>query len=134
MPTPEQRARQNIYALLAQCGWIVQDRAEINLGAARSNAGGVAVREFPLKTGFADYLLYADGKVIGVIEAKPEGHTLKGVEVQSSKYTLGLPDAVPCYRKPLAFACESTGTVTQFTNSLEPDFASREVFTFHQPQ
>ena len=24
---------------------------------------GVAVREFPLKTGFADYLLYADGKV-----------------------------------------------------------------------
>jgi type I restriction enzyme R subunit len=31
---------------------------------------GVAVREFPLKTGFADYLLYADGKVIGLAEAK----------------------------------------------------------------
>lgn len=33
---------------------------------------------------------------------------------------------------PLAY--ESTGAVTQFTNSLEPDFRSREVFTFHRPE
>ena len=43
MPTPEQLARQNIAALLAQCGWIVQSRSEMNLDAAR----GIAVREFP---------------------------------------------------------------------------------------
>ena len=95
---------------------------------------GVAVREFPLKTGFADYLLYANGKAIGVVEAKPEGHTLTGVEIQSSKYTLGLPEGVPVYRKPLPFAYESTGAVTQFSNSLEPDFCSREVFSFHRPE
>ncbi len=53
---------------------------------------GVAVREFPLTTGEADYLLYADGKAIGVVEAKPEGHTLTGVETQSGKYLDGLPD------------------------------------------
>jgi type I restriction enzyme R subunit len=35
----------------------------------------VAVREFPLRTGSADYLLYADGKAIGVVEAKLEGET-----------------------------------------------------------
>ena len=40
---------------------------------------GIAVREFPLKSGQADYLLYADCKALGVIEAKPEGHTLTGV-------------------------------------------------------
>ena len=95
---------------------------------------GVAVREYPLKTGFADYLLYVEGKVIGIVEAKPEGHPLVGVEVQSSKYTLGLPDGIPHYRKPLPFAYESTGAVTQFTNSLEPDYASREVFAFHRPE
>ena len=95
---------------------------------------GVAVREFPLRTGFADYLLYANGKAIGVVEAKPEGHTLTGVEIQSSKYTLGLPEGVPVYRKPLPFAYESTGEVTQFSNSLEPDFRSREVFSFHRPE
>ena len=37
-------------------------------------------------------------------------------------------------RLPLPFAYESTGTVTQFTNYLEPDARSREVFTFHRPE
>ena len=44
------------------------------------------MREFPLKTGKADYLLYVDAKAIGVIEAKPDGHTLKGVELQSDRF------------------------------------------------
>ena len=34
---------------------------------------------------------------------------------------------------PLPFAYESTGKVTQFTNGLDPDPRSREVFTFHRP-
>jgi type I restriction enzyme, R subunit len=127
--TPEQKAREEIDKQLAACGWVVQNHKAMNIMAGL----GVAVREFPLKTGFADYLLYVDGKVIGLTEAKPEGHTLSGVEIQSSKYTLGLPDAVPHYRKPLPFAYESTGAVTQFTNSLESDFRSRGVFTFHRP-
>lgn len=76
MPTPEERARQKIDDQLAQCGWTVQDHAEMNISAGP----GVAIREFPLNTGFADYLLYAGGKAIGVVEAKPEGHTLTGVE------------------------------------------------------
>ena len=95
---------------------------------------GVAVREFPLKSGDADYLLYADCKAVGVIEAKPEGHNLTGVETQSGKYMAGLPDNLPHYRLPLPFAYESTGTVTHFTNALEPDARSREVFTFHRPE
>ena len=48
MTTPEQRARKNIDDLLTACGWTVQSRDQVNLGAGR----GVAVREFPLKTGF----------------------------------------------------------------------------------
>ena len=41
--------------------------------STQTGAFGVAIREFRLRTGFADYLLYADGRAIGVIEAKPEG-------------------------------------------------------------
>ncbi len=63
------------------------------------------MHEFKLKTGFADYLLYVDGKVIGVIEAKPAGHSLAGVEIQSAKYTDGLPSEVPHDRLPLPFPC-----------------------------
>jgi hypothetical protein len=46
----------------------VQDRAALNLAAAR----GVAVREFPLLTGYADYLLFVDRRSIGAVEAQSE--------------------------------------------------------------
>src|ERR1700682_6442655 len=61
--TPEDRARENIDKLLSGEGWIVQDKRSANLSAAR----GVAVREFPLKSGHgeADYLLFVDGAPIG---------------------------------------------------------------------
>ncbi len=103
---------------------------------------GVAVREFPLrwregaedKSGFADYLLYADGEAIGVIEAKAAGHTLEGVLIQSEKYTRGLDEGVPAKYRPLPFAFESTGEVTQFSSGLDPHPRSREVFTFHRPE
>src|SRR5438105_15250910 len=124
--TPQDKARQRIDAQPAACGWAVQDYADMDLSAGR----GVAVREFPLTTGEADYLLYADGRAIGVVEAKPEGHALAGVEPQSGKYADGLPRGVPNYRLPLPFAYESTGTETRFTNILEPDARSRLVFTF----
>ena len=127
---PEDRARQDFDRQLGQCGWVVQDKGQMNISAAL----GVAVREFPMLTGEVDYLLYVSGKAIGVLEAKPKGHPLIGVETQASKYSGALPPAVPAYKSPLPFAYESTGTVTQFTNLLEPDARSREVFTFHRPE
>jgi len=58
--TPEARARQTIDALLTAAGWHVCDVASANIHAAT----GVAIREFPLNPGhgFADYLLYVNGK------------------------------------------------------------------------
>lgn len=128
--TPEQKARKLIDQRLEASGWKVQDYREINISAGL----GVAVREFPLKTGDADYMLYADMKAIGVVEAKPVGHTLTGVETQSGKYLDGLPDPLPHYHLPLPFAYESTGEVTQFTNAREQHARSRPVFSFHRPE
>ena len=130
--TPEQQARINIDRLLEQTGWSVQDADSINPYAG----SGVAVREFPLKSGHgtADYLLYVNRKAAGVVEAKPEGSTLTGVEVQSEKYSTGLPDNLPAHHNPLPFLYESTGVETQFTNRLDPEPRSRSVFSFHSPQ
>jgi type I restriction enzyme R subunit len=128
--TPEEMARKDIDRQLAQCGWQVQSRDRLNLSAGL----GIAVREFPMLTGEADYLLYVAGKAIGVVEAKPKGHALIGVEVQSAKYAGALPTEIPAHAKPLPFSYESTGSVTQFTNLLEPEARSREVFTFHRPE
>ncbi len=130
--TPEEQARVRIDSLLRQAGWAVQDAAAINLYAS----AGVAVREFSLKPGHgdADYLLFVNQKAAGVVEAKPEGFTLTGVEVQSEKYSAGLPDNLPAHQRPLPFLYESTSSETQFTNRLDPEPRSRGVFSFHTPQ
>ncbi len=130
--TPEARARQTIDALLTAAGWHVCDVASANLRAAT----GVAIREFPLDAGhgFADYLLYVNGKACGVIEAKKEGATLSGVEVQSARYAQGLPAALPAWRRPLPFVFESTGVETRFTNGLDPSPRARPLFAFFRPE
>ncbi len=131
MSQPEQQARETIDRLLEAAGWHVCDAAAANIHAAR----GVAIREFPLPGyGFADYLLYVDGKAAGVIEAKKEGVTLTGVETQADKYTQGLPAGLPRWHNPLPFAYQSTGVETRFTNGLDPQPRSRPVFAFHQPK
>src|SRR5450759_3199212 len=129
--TPEQKARREIDADLAVAGWIVQDRDNLDLTAGR----GIAVREFPMKSGFgfADYLLYLDRKAVGAVEAKAEG-TLTGVEAQSAKYAAGLPDNLPAHKRPLPFLFESNGSVTYFTNGIDPIPRSRQVFNFPRPE
>jgi type I restriction enzyme R subunit len=132
MTTPEDKARETIDRLLSQASWAVCNQGDANILANR----GVAIQNFTLKSGygFADYLLYVDGKAAGVIEAKKEGVTLTGVETQSEKYTKGLPANLPAWRKPLPFSYESTGIETRFTNGLDPDPRSRPVFAFHRPE
>lgn len=115
--SPEDQARAEIDRLLQSAGWRVVGIKDANIHAGR----GVAIRNFPLPGhGFADYLLYVDGKAAGVIEAKKKGVTLTGVETQSARYVAGLPAALPAWVRPLAFSYESTGIETRFTNGLDP--------------
>ena len=82
--TPEQKARDNIDAMLEQAGWIVQSNKKIDF-----NAGpGIAIREYPTDTGPADYALFVNQQAVGVIEAKPEnwGEKITIVEDQSQGY------------------------------------------------
>lgn len=130
--SPEAEARIRIDELLGAAGWQVQDVSAVNI----HDGLGVAIREFPLASGhgFADYLLYVDGKAAGVIEAKKVGSTLTGVEIQSDKYIKGLPEGLPRWSDPLPFSYQSTGVETRFTNGLDPAPRSRNVFAFHRPE
>ena len=65
---PEQIARDAIDAKLRSSGWAVQAKDAINFHEAE----GQAVREYATDTGPADYVLFVDGKPVGVIEAKKE--------------------------------------------------------------
>jgi len=127
---PEDKARLTIDRMLASAGWVVQEKSDLDIDAGR----GVAVCYFQMGANESDYLLYADGKAIGILEAKKVGTPLIGVEPQSEKYTAGLPKGLPAHRHPLPFSYESTGEQTRFTNHLDPDARSREVFSFHRPE
>ena len=83
MTTPEQSARIQIDAQLSAAGWAIQDLASLNLHASR----GVAIREMQSHGGPADYILFVDGKALGIVEAKKEGTTLSAVAEQSARYT-----------------------------------------------
>jgi type I restriction enzyme, R subunit len=127
----EARARVEIDRMLTDAGWA--DLKALNLGAAL----GVAVREVPLEVGHgrADYVLFVDRRAVGVIEAKPAGTPLTGVEWQSDKYVKGFPQNLAALIRPLPFAYESTGLPeTRFTNGFDPEPASRRVFWFHRPE
>lgn len=83
---PEQKARDNIDALLAQAGWSVQSSKKIDF-----NIGiGQAVREYKTDFGPADYVLFIDKVAVGVIEAKREDlrQNLTAVEQQTEGYAL----------------------------------------------
>lgn len=97
---PEEKARQKIDQLLLDDGWVIQDHKDLNLGASL----GVSVREFPVSTGYADYMLFVDRNAAGALEAKPEGTTLTSAEYQSDKYLCSLPSDLPCFQNPLPFA------------------------------
>ena len=127
---PEQQARQNIDKMLEDAGWVIQDLKRMNLGAAL----GVAIREFPVTSGFADYILFVNRKAVGVIEAKAEGWTLSLVAEQSGGYAENLPKDIPHVQLPLPFAYESTGVETRFRDQRDPDPRSRAVFSFHRPE
>jgi len=131
----EKRARALIDAQLIDGGWVVQDKADTNLYATQ----GVAIREVVMAAGHgrADYLLYVDQKAVGVIEAKPVGMTLSGVEWQSALYATGLPPDVRLkaltIEGRLPFVFEASGSETHFTNGYDPSPRARRIFSFQKP-
>lgn len=127
---PEEKARQKIDQLLEAAGWKIQDLEQLNLGEGL----GVAVREFRMTDGAADYALFIDRKLVGVVEAKAEGTTLGGVAEQSAGYLSSVPANIPYAQLPLPFSYESTGVETYFRDLRDPDSRSRLVFAFHKPE
>jgi type I restriction enzyme R subunit len=130
LPTPEQNARIQIDAQLSAAGWNVQSMGDLNLHASR----GVAVREMQSFGGPADYVLFVDGKAIGVVEAKKVGTTLSAVAEQSTRYTAAKKWIPQRWADPLPFTYETTGVETNFRDQRDPDSRSRPVFAFHRPE
>ncbi|HEX2852983.1 MAG TPA: DEAD/DEAH box helicase family protein [Opitutaceae bacterium] len=129
---PEQIARDAIDAQLCSAGWAVQSKDAIDFRAGE----GQAVREYSTDTGPADYVLFIDGRPVGVIEAKKEtlGQNITTVEDQSADYAAAKLRYLQHTGVPLPFLYEATGVLTRFTDQRDPKPRSREVFAFHRPE
>ena len=128
---PEDKVREKIDDILKQVGFVIQDREEFNRNASL----GVAVREFVMSDGSkADYLLFIDGKACGVIEAKKEGISLSGIELQAKHYASHIPKELRIWQNPLPFIYVSNFNEIYFADLREQDYSSRQIFSFHTPE
>lgn len=86
--TPEEKARQAIDQILNDAGWQIVPRSDFTL-----DSSAVAVTEGLLNGNLeADYLLFLEGKAIGVLEAKRDDVDLLSVAAeQAENYTHNLP-------------------------------------------
>lgn len=137
-PFTEVEVRQELDRMLQEAGWSVQDNdSRLNLYVKGDQRGvGVAVREVGTAAGRADYLLYVDQRLVGVLEAKREGADLSAAEGQADRYAQNLTKGqrLNAWRAELPFRYASDGGETRFRNTLDPDSRSRRVFSFHQPR
>ena len=72
---------------LAEAGWIVQSRDQMNLGAGL----GVAVREFATGIGPVDYALFVNRTLCDVIDAKPGRDDPSGFSDKAKRYIGSVP-------------------------------------------
>jgi type I restriction enzyme R subunit len=84
--------------------------------------------------GPADYVLFVEGKPVGVIEAKrvEEGGKMSAHESQVEEYSKAKLRYIN--NEPLPFVYLSTGEVTRFADARDPKPRYREVFTFYRPE
>src|SRR5437588_569190 len=127
---PEDQSRAAIDAKLEACGWRIQSRNELNLGAA----SGVAVREFGTDAGPTDYGLFVDKQFCGVIEAKPGGTTLSGYSDQAHRYITQAPEWLGVDPSQRRFEYVASDTEILFRDHADPEPRSRRVFAFHRPE
>ena len=129
--TPEEKARETINRMLNESGWEIVDRDNYSPGIS-----AVAIEEGILKGKLeADYLLFLNGKAIGVLEAKREENELSNVvREQAERYIRRLPSWCSYWYQPLPIVYLSNGKEIFFRNLNNEDMSYELVSRIHSPK
>lgn len=129
--TPEKKVREVINRMLNESGWEIVDRDNYS-----PEISAVAIEEGLLKGNLeADYLLFLNGKAIGVLEAKREELQLSSVVMeQAEKYIRKLPNWCSCWYQPLPIVYLSNGKEILFKNINNPDEDYASISHVHSPR
>ena len=129
--TPEEKARQKIDQWFYDAGWQVVNRDEYE-----SHMTAVAVREGLLKGNLeADYILFLNGKAVGVLEAKREEKDVSSwiVSEQVERYARRVPNYYPVYQNPLPLLYKSNGKDLLFRNDKIENSYYQKINHIHTP-
>lgn len=94
-----------------------------------------AVEEYPTQNGFADYALFVQGKLLGIIEAKRVSIDAQNALEQAKRYSLGCPNTLGewnAFRTPFIYA--TNGTRIWFADLRGSSYYARELSGFHTCQ
>lgn len=128
---PEEQARVYIDQMFADAGWDIVNRDEFT-----GTHSAIAVREGLLKGNLeADYLLFLDGKAIGILEAKAKHIELDSIVAeQAEHYTRSLPSWCPSWYKQMPFSYLSNGRELLFKNLRNGDDSYIPISQIHTPR
>ncbi len=93
-----------------------------------------AVEEFPTENGPADYALFVNGKLLGILEAKKVSLDVQNVLEQAKRYSKGCENTIGNwngFKVPFLYA--SNGEQIWFVDVREEEYYSRELSDFHTP-
>jgi len=129
--SPEEKARLEIDRKLESAGWQVVDRNHYS-----PSVTAIAVREGLLQGNLeADYLLFINGKAIGVMEAKKEDTELTGiVAAQAENYARKLLNWYPCRQNPLPLMYLSNGKELLFRDIRDIQSEYQALQQMHTPR
>lgn len=128
---PEEKARKKIDMLLKKAGWSIVPRDQYSPGVS-----AVAIEEGLLKGNLeADYLLFLEGKAIGVLEAKKESVSLDDIVAnQAENYTHQLLPMYQYWENPLPLIYLSNGKELLFKNAKIPGSTYQKLDAMHTPK
>jgi len=93
-----------------------------------------AVEEYPTDNGPADYALFVDGVLLGILEAKRVSTDPQNVLEQAKRYANGLPDTIGewnTYKAPFLYS--SNGENIWFADIRDAEYYQREINAYHSP-
>lgn len=130
--TPEEKARIKIDRWFTEAGWQVVNRDEFE-----PTMSAVAVREGLLEGNLeADYLMFVNGKVCGVLEAKREDFDVASdiVSDQVATYAKSVPGCYQTWQKPTPLLFKSNGKVVLFQDFRKTNTEWDTINRIHTPK
>lgn len=123
--------KRRIDQMLKADGWTIIHISKVKDFSVLSHH---AVEEFPTANGPADYALFVNGKLLGVVEAKKLDVGAQNVLEQAKRYSKGAVKTIGewnQYRIPFLYS--SNGELIYHIDVIDSKNLSRQIFRFHTP-